>query len=91
MNIGKTLQLLRTNAGLGVDDLAYKLDMDAKDIDNIENGSRSVTSAEIEKICQAFEISVDDFLRGKVLPQQTEGSVVIPVDKLNSLLSEMKK
>ncbi len=59
--IGKRLRELRQAKGLSQEKFAYECELDRTYIASIEQGRRNVSIANIEKIANAFGMSVSDF------------------------------
>lgn len=58
---GKRLRELRTVKGLSQEKFAFECELDRTYIASIEQGRRNVSIANIEKIANAFDMSVSEF------------------------------
>ena len=59
--IGNKIKILRKNAGMSQERLAYLADIDRTYISSIEKGERNISIITIEKLSKAFKISIKDF------------------------------
>jgi len=59
--IGIRIKELREAKGFSQKDIAYSADLDRSYIASIENGTRNVSSVNIEKIAKALQVSVKTF------------------------------
>ena len=65
--------------------------MSVADCRLIEDGRRVINSTEIKSICQVLGVSIDAlFAMSSDDFAETEGSMLMPVDELQSLLGKMK-
>lgn len=60
--LGEKIKLLRIEKGWSQETLAFKSDLDRTYIPGIEKGSRNVSITVIEKIANAFKLSISDLL-----------------------------
>ena len=63
--IGKRIRELRTAKGLSQEKFAFECELDRTYIAGIEQGRRNVSIVNIEKIAQAFDISVSEFFNSE--------------------------
>jgi len=59
--IGLRIKELREERGLSQKDVAYAADLDRSYIASIENGTRNVSSVNIEKIAKALHVTMKVF------------------------------
>jgi len=55
------MRLLRNEAGISQEELAFKSKLDRTYINSVENGKRNISIVNIEKIAKALGISVSEF------------------------------
>lgn len=60
-DIGKKIKDLRKSRNMRQDDLGHALNLSRGQISNIENSKRSVSLAQLQKICEVFKIDLDYF------------------------------
>ena len=58
------MRLLRNEAGISQEELAFRSKLDRTYINSVENGKRNISIVNIEKIAIALEISIQDFFKG---------------------------
>ncbi len=61
--IGARLKELRKNKGLSQEKFAFECELDRTYIASIEQGKRNVSIANIEKIANALNMSLNDFFK----------------------------
>jgi transcriptional regulator with XRE-family HTH domain len=64
--IGKRLRELRTDKGLSQEKFSFECNLDRTYIASIEQGKRNVSVVNIEKIAQAFNLSVSEFFNSNL-------------------------
>ena len=62
--LGKRVRYLRTQNGWSIEDLALKGDINRNYLCDLENGRRNPTLRTIEKIANAFGLSISELTRG---------------------------
>lgn len=62
LTIGKRIKELRERTNLTQEELAKKLGISRPSISQIESGQRKISSSELEKLSQIFEISMEELL-----------------------------
>ena len=65
MNLGETIYQYRINKNLSQGDLAEKLDVSRQSVSKWENNSAVPDLDKIIKLCDIFEISIDELVKGK--------------------------
>lgn len=60
-NLGQRIKELRKSRNMRQDDLAHALNLSRGQISNIENSKRSVSLAQLQKICEVFKIDLGYF------------------------------
>ncbi|MCI5938301.1 MAG: helix-turn-helix transcriptional regulator [Bacilli bacterium] len=66
MNLGKNIELLRKNFGVTQEELAMKLGLSRQAIYKWEKDKATPTIENIMKICELFDLDINDFLKGKI-------------------------
>ena len=66
MNLGKNIELLRKNFGVTQEELATKLGLSRQAIYKWEKDKATPTIENIMKICELFDLDINDFLKGKI-------------------------
>lgn len=66
MNLGKNIELLRKNFGVIQEELAVKLGLSRQAIYKWEKDKATPTIENIMKICELFDLDINDFLKGKI-------------------------
>ena len=61
MELGKRIKELRKSRNLKQDDLALVLDISRGQISNLENGRRSLSLTQLEKLCSFFKVDMSYF------------------------------
>lgn len=72
MNIGEKIHQIRKMSGMTQEELAEKMDVSRQTISKWENG---VSSPDLENaviLCELFQISLDDFMKGEKSPADKE-------------------
>lgn len=59
--VGKRIKELRLAKNMSQEDFAYKCGLDRTYITSLERGKRNVSLINLEKIANAFEISLSEF------------------------------
>lgn len=60
---GKQLKIERNKLGLSQEAFAFLCNLDRTYIASVENGKRNISLLNIEKICNALNCSLSDFLK----------------------------
>lgn len=68
---GKRLRELRNAKGLSQEKFAFECELDRTYIASIEQGRRNVSIANIEKIANAFDMSVSEFFNSDLFKNDT--------------------
>lgn len=64
--IGERIRFLRETKELSQKDLSYRADLDRSYIASVEKGHRNISIMNIEKICNALNISISSFFNDKL-------------------------
>lgn len=64
--IGERIRFLRGTKELSQKDLSYRADLDRSYIASVEKGHRNISIMNIEKICNALNISISSFFNDKL-------------------------
>ena len=96
MSVGDNIKRLRESKSLTLADFAAKTGMDEATCESIEAGQRPLTSTEVKKICSVLEVTFDVLVaapkpKQEPEPEETGGSVVMPVEELKHLLGKMNE
>ena len=67
MNLSENLQNLRKAKGMSQEELAEKLDVSRQAVSKWETGETSPETEKIIMICDLFDCSMDDLIKGKVI------------------------
>lgn len=59
--VGKRIKELRLSKNMSQEDFAYKCGLDRTYITSLERGKRNVSLINLEKIANAFEMSLSEF------------------------------
>lgn len=59
--VGDRIRQLRNAKGISQEELAHLADLDRTYITSVENGKRNISIVNIEKICEALEVSLNRF------------------------------
>ncbi len=59
--VGKRIKELRQKQGLSQEDFAFKCDLDRTYITSLERGKRNISLENLEKIANAFNMSLSEF------------------------------
>lgn len=62
--LGLRIKELRNQKEMSQKDLAYASDLDRSYIASVENGQRNISIVNIEKIADAFGVSLSEFFNG---------------------------
>lgn len=65
-NIGANIRKLRKSRGLTIEDLACVLDIAPGFLGLVERGTRGVSLANLHRICQFFDVTLDQIVREQV-------------------------
>ena len=86
LNLGKRLKQIRSDMGLSQEELAYRCNMQASHIGQIERGQKSPTLETLEKLASGLNITVSvltDYSKD-ISPSNDE-----TVNKINSYLAKL--
>jgi transcriptional regulator with XRE-family HTH domain len=61
--LGDNIKKIRTRKGMSQGDICRALDMDRGYMSAIENGKKNITIAQLERLAQALDVSVDKLLK----------------------------
>ena len=93
MSIAQNIRYFREQRSLTLDAFSAKTGLPIADCIKIEAGQRPLSSSEITVVCRALGITVDELIADRPhqdTPRDSEGSVVMPIGELQSLLGMMK-
>lgn len=65
--LGEQLKKVRTEKNISIRELELRGDIDRATLSQIENGQTNPTAYTLKKICEALEISLEDFYKGSGL------------------------
>lgn len=97
MSIGQNVKIYRENSGIALEDFAARIGLTAAECQGIEAGKRMLSSSEIQRICKVLNVSLEALLsKHPTVPKpqediSEEGSILMPVDELQSLLGKMRE
>lgn len=86
--LGQRIRNYRDQVGISQDALATYLSIPRPSISQIENGQRSVDGAELVKLAELFQVSVDELLKGE--PQAKKTSTPRNANKITGKIDEGK-
>ncbi len=101
MSLGGNIKRIRTDKNIGIDSFAAKLGLPVEACLAIEDDNRSLSSVEIQTICQILGVTFDSLVYEKKSSLENleindveendaaEESVLMPVDELQKLLGKM--
>lgn len=69
MNLSENLQNLRKSKGMSQEELAEKLDVSRQAVSKWETGETSPETEKIIMICDLFDCTMDDLIKGKVITE----------------------
>lgn len=69
-NIGTNIRLLRKSRGLTIEDLACVLDIAPGFLGLVERGTRGVSLANLARISNFFNVTLDQLVKGRVEAEQ---------------------
>ena len=93
MSIAQNIRYYREQSSLTLDEFSKKTNLAIADCIKIEAGQRPLSDSEITLVCKALDITVDELIAApsqKGSTRDPEGSVVMPIGELQSLLGMMK-
>jgi transcriptional regulator with XRE-family HTH domain len=64
--IGQRIKILRANAQISQEELAYRADLDRTYINSVENGKRNISIVNTEKIASALKYSIKEFFNSNI-------------------------
>jgi transcriptional regulator with XRE-family HTH domain len=64
--VGQRIRELRYAKDLSQEALAHLADLDRTYITSVENGKRNISILNIEKICKALKVPIEEFFRSKL-------------------------
>ena len=92
MSIGQNVKVYREYNGMSIGDFASHVGLT---VEGIEAGVRMLSSSEIQRICRVLNVTLEALLsRQPTMPapqDDAEGSILMPVDELQSLLGKMRE
>ncbi len=65
-NIGANIRILRKSRGLTIEDLAYVLDIAPGFLGLVERGTRGVSIANLNRICQFFNVTLEQIVKEQI-------------------------
>ncbi len=89
MSIAQNIRRYRESQSISLDQFSKMTGLTIADCINIEAGQRPLTSAEIQTVCNALVISVDDLIAEPATEPQNGASVVMSFNELQNLLGMM--
>lgn len=102
-NIGANIRLLRKGRGLTIEDLAFVLDIAPGFLGLVERGTRGVSIANLNRICEFFDVTLDQIVLEQIevkpyVPQKNSLKIKIQDlvfsltdEELKVVISNMKK
>lgn len=95
MSIGQNVKVYREYNGMSIGDFASHIGLTVEECEGIEAGVRMLSSSEIQRICRVLNVTLEALLsRQPTMPapqDDAEGSILMPVDELQSLLGKMRE
>ncbi len=90
MNIGEKIHQIRKMSGMTQEELAEKMNVSRQTISKWENGTAAPDLENAVLLCELFQISLDDFLKGERKPVDREERISLQdIVKINSRLQRM--
>lgn len=65
-NIGANIRILRKSRGLTIEDLACVLDIAPGFLGLVERGTRGVSIANLNRICEFFDVTLEELVKEQV-------------------------
>lgn len=90
MSVADNVKVLRLSNAWTVDEFAQRMGLSASECQAIEEGTRVISSGEINRMCNIFGVTIDELFLDRTNNDDDEGSVLMPIDDLQSLLGMMK-
>ncbi|MFA5625654.1 MAG: helix-turn-helix transcriptional regulator [Bradymonadales bacterium] len=90
MSVAENVKFLRLSNSWSIDDFAQRMELSVADCQAIESGVRVISSAEINRMCRIFDVSIDELFSERGNYDDDEGSVLMPLDDLQTLLGKMR-
>ena len=101
MSLGGNIKRIRTDKNISLESFAAKMGLSVDACAAIEDDNRSLSSVEIQTICQILDVTFDSLVYEKksaveAMDKQdeedsAEESVLMPVDELQKLLGKMNE
>jgi len=95
MSVNDNIRKYRINRSLSLQQFAAQTGISLSDCQKIENGTKPLSSAEVQRICKVLGVDIDTLMTASVPdPEEevvTEGSVLMPFEELQNLLGKMKE
>jgi len=82
-NLGKSLRIIRINAGDSMRDMAKKLDLSVSYLSAIENGKRNVPSNFEEKVLAKYNLNKEETKEFKNAVDSSINKIKVDVDHLS--------
>ena len=98
MSLGGNIKRIRTDRNISLESFAEQLGLPVEACLAIEDDNRSLSSVEIQTICQILDVTFDSLVYEKKSSLEineaeendaAEESVLMPVDELQKLLGKM--
>lgn len=92
MSLGENIKMYRECKMMSLADFSSKTGIALDACQAIETGKRALSSTEIQTICRVLDVTFESLVTPPPAPSIscTEGSVLMPVDELQSLLGKMR-
>ena len=95
MSIGQNVKVYREYNGMSIGDFASHVGLTVEERGGVDAGGRLLPWAEIRRICRVLTVAREALLsRQPTMPapqDDAEGSILMPVDELQSLLGKMRE
>ena len=93
MSLGDNIKMYRESKHMSLADFSAKTGISLEACEAIETGKRALSSADIQSICRVLDVTFESLVTPPPAPSVscTEGSVLMPVDELRSLLGKMRE
>lgn len=66
MDLGQNIEMLRNNFGVTQEELSKKIGISRQAVYKWEKNKSTPTIENIMKICEIFDVDINDFLKGKI-------------------------
>lgn len=72
MDLGQNIEMLRNNFGVTQEELSKKIGISRQAVYKWEKNKSTPTIENIMKICEIFDVDINDFLKGKISKRKTK-------------------